>query len=386
MSALINWLTIPENDHRFRNAGKLNEPKIVDIQRELAQYVNKISGTTWNEKNIRNNMRYSREKYCQALLLFNKEDKKTSFGGEQQNQQHKEEYNRARRQKILEICPDFDRFYAIYCDKAPIPIARRAEAADSFSSSLAGKRMVEEDSDPETETDISDDDDDFCDPEPGTESRVRTGLRAKHAVKKTIGNNQLRLAKRPRADHYKSNTDSGIDTTTTTVSMPNKLNILIDSIKAVAQSPPFQKDDAAERADSWKNLRRREEALDERERNWADRMLEHELRHDEMLNRRRIESTDQIGKGGVTKGKGAMATGISITARGYRRREDGAEYEEQTLNKNPASLSDSHLASRLQALQESKSKVETQLAELETHREKLKATGGRNTDIPGKLW
>ncbi|KAF9192412.1 hypothetical protein BGZ51_005606 [Haplosporangium sp. Z 767] len=43
------------------------------------------------------------------------------------------------------------------------------------------------------------------------------------------------------------------------------------------------------------------------------------------------------------------------------------------------------LTSRLQTLEASKSKVLLQIKELEAHREKLKATNGRDTDIPGRL-
>ncbi|KAF9351463.1 hypothetical protein BGX26_010547 [Mortierella sp. AD094] len=56
------------------------------------------------------------------------------------------------------------------------------------------------------------------------------------------------------------------------------------------------------------------------------------------------------------------------------------------LNRKPESLSDSLIASRLQTLEESKRKVQLQLTELEAHREKLKSTAGRDTDLPGKLW
>ncbi|KAI1318830.1 hypothetical protein EDD11_005676 [Mortierella claussenii] len=57
-----------------------------------------------------------------------------------------------------------------------------------------------------------------------------------------------------------------------------------------------------------------------------------------------------------------------------------------TLNRNPETLSDSLIASRLQTLEESKRKVQLQLKELEAHRDKLKSTVGRNTDLPGRLW
>ncbi|KAF9964613.1 hypothetical protein BGZ70_006208 [Mortierella alpina] len=56
-----------------------------------------------------------------------------------------------------------------------------------------------------------------------------------------------------------------------------------------------------------------------------------------------------------------------------------------TLHRNPQSLSDSLLESRLQTLQDSKRKVLHQLAELESHRDKLKSTNGRDTDLPGRL-
>ncbi|KAG0263136.1 hypothetical protein BG011_009238 [Mortierella polycephala] len=56
------------------------------------------------------------------------------------------------------------------------------------------------------------------------------------------------------------------------------------------------------------------------------------------------------------------------------------------LNQKPESLSDSFLTSRLQALEESKTKVLYQLKELEEHRDRLKEMNGRDTDIPGKLW
>ncbi|KAG0019245.1 hypothetical protein BGZ81_009868 [Podila clonocystis] len=72
---------------------------------------------------------------------------------------------------------------------------------------------------------------------------------------------------------------------------------------------------------------------------------------------------------------------------GYAYREYHDPDQSSTLlNRKPESLSDSLLASRLQALDESKRKVEHQLAELDAHREKLRTTGGRNTDIPGRLW
>ncbi|KAF9947878.1 hypothetical protein BGZ72_010185 [Mortierella alpina] len=57
-----------------------------------------------------------------------------------------------------------------------------------------------------------------------------------------------------------------------------------------------------------------------------------------------------------------------------------------TMHRNPESFSDSLLESRLQALQDSKRKVLHQLAELESHRSKLKYANGRDTDLPGRVW
>jgi len=58
-----------------------------------------------------------------------------------------------------------------------------------------------------------------------------------------------------------------------------------------------------------------------------------------------------------------------------------------TLNRNPESISDSLLKSRLATLQESKQKVLTQLKEVEAHRSKFETPeNGRRTDIPGRLW
>ncbi|KAF9578077.1 hypothetical protein BGW38_006331, partial [Lunasporangiospora selenospora] len=56
-------------------------------------------------------------------------------------------------------------------------------------------------------------------------------------------------------------------------------------------------------------------------------------------------------------------------------------------NRDPAKLSDSFITNRLQVLEEAKSKVHQQLAEVEAHKHKLKSESkGRNTDLPGRLW
>ncbi|KAF8947081.1 hypothetical protein BGZ47_010326 [Haplosporangium gracile] len=73
---------------------------------------------------------------------------------------------------------------------------------------------------------------------------------------------------------------------------------------------------------------------------------------------------------------------------GYAYREyNDPDQSMTTLTRNPETLSDSLLESRLQKLEVSKKKVLTQLAELEAHREKLQmASKSVNTDIPGRLW
>ncbi|KAF9914178.1 hypothetical protein BX616_008809 [Lobosporangium transversale] len=57
-----------------------------------------------------------------------------------------------------------------------------------------------------------------------------------------------------------------------------------------------------------------------------------------------------------------------------------------TLHRKPETLSDTLIDSRLKTLEDSKQKVMQQLSELESHREKLKNTAGRDTDLPGRLW
>ncbi|KAF9425961.1 hypothetical protein BGZ76_002995, partial [Entomortierella beljakovae] len=56
------------------------------------------------------------------------------------------------------------------------------------------------------------------------------------------------------------------------------------------------------------------------------------------------------------------------------------------LNRKPDSLTDELIENRLESLKSNKQTVQQQIKELESHRQKLKSTAGRDTDLPGRLW
>ncbi|KAF9189656.1 hypothetical protein BGZ51_009385 [Haplosporangium sp. Z 767] len=243
MNALLDWLTVPENDHRL-NTGKISGTKIGDLHKEIAEYVNKRSGTTWKADQVKTNIRYARDKYRLAKDLTN-----TTSEGDAETE--------TLRERMLAICPAYDRLYAVY-ENSMI----RDPSSPRQSVSYPGEEQISDGSDRET-SDL--DEDNAAGDASDGDTQPEGGTRENSVAQSTTGNRKSQTAKRRKVDHLTNLKDS------------------LDSIKGLAQQTNNSSNEIME---ARKDLRRREQAQDEREKVWAEKMMDRERKHDEMLAQR----------------------------------------------------------------------------------------------------
>ncbi|KAF9950738.1 hypothetical protein BGZ72_007657 [Mortierella alpina] len=94
----IDWITTPENYDRLYKHRSISGERILDIQSEIAQYVNAKAGTTWVSETVKQKTTYAKVQYTRAAQLTRKRGER-------------EDAFQARRHVI---CPYFDRFHVVY--------------------------------------------------------------------------------------------------------------------------------------------------------------------------------------------------------------------------------------------------------------------------------
>lgn len=102
MGAFVDWITDPHNHEKLNKVRTVSGQKKTDIYEQIAEYVNGIAGTDWNQKIVKSKIDYAKKKYDAARDLA-----KTTGGGSTENLAEL-------RKQMLELCPEYDRFHAIW--------------------------------------------------------------------------------------------------------------------------------------------------------------------------------------------------------------------------------------------------------------------------------
>jgi hypothetical protein len=125
VAELVDWLTDIDN-HNLLNAVRPSPGKKPgDIRKKIAEHVNSIAGTSWDESTVKSKIQYARRQYLKAKDTMGSTGEGDSEDG-------------TLRSRILEICPDYDRFHAVYSGSlslnGPPPIqSTDAQVIDSDS-------------------------------------------------------------------------------------------------------------------------------------------------------------------------------------------------------------------------------------------------------------
>ncbi|KAG0195596.1 hypothetical protein BGX28_001030 [Mortierella sp. GBA30] len=100
----VDWLTTRVNFDRISRKNPNSTEKIIDIYDEIAIHINAVTNhrTQWKRDTVKQKHQYAKRKYAEAL------DVKLQAG--------EGAIDETTRAKILEICPYFDRFHAVFGD------------------------------------------------------------------------------------------------------------------------------------------------------------------------------------------------------------------------------------------------------------------------------
>ncbi|KAF9398062.1 hypothetical protein BGX21_008213 [Mortierella sp. AD011] len=101
MDSFVDWLTDPDNHMRLNNPRPTSGKKPRDLYQEIADYVNGIHDTDWTHETVKAKIQYAKKKYGEATTII----KKTGEGDTDKE---------TLREKIRGICPDYERFHAVY--------------------------------------------------------------------------------------------------------------------------------------------------------------------------------------------------------------------------------------------------------------------------------
>ncbi|ORZ18246.1 hypothetical protein BCR41DRAFT_44085 [Lobosporangium transversale] len=140
MDAFVDWITDPHNYEKLQRVRTVSGQKKADVHTAIAEYVNGVSGTDWTQKIVRNKIEYAKKKYDQAKALADQ-----TGGGDTENLADL-------RRQMMEICPEYDRFHAVWGSslaRNPPPLMQSCRRVIDDSS--------ERESSPETTLDSEDD-------------------------------------------------------------------------------------------------------------------------------------------------------------------------------------------------------------------------------------
>ncbi|KAF9419838.1 hypothetical protein BGZ76_004195 [Entomortierella beljakovae] len=101
MDMFLDWITDPYTYNKLNNPRPTSGQRAVDLYNELAKAVNDKHGTDWDALAVKSKIQYSKKKYDAAREIT----KKTGEGDTDEE---------TLRSKVLGICPDYDRFHAIW--------------------------------------------------------------------------------------------------------------------------------------------------------------------------------------------------------------------------------------------------------------------------------
>ncbi|KAF9350515.1 hypothetical protein BGX26_011321 [Mortierella sp. AD094] len=146
MDAFIDWMTNPENYQRLTNPNpNPGRKKPKTLHQEIADYVNGIHDAGWNRNTAKAKLLYARKKYFEARDLDHGSIYKSKI---------------VLRKHILSICPDYDRFKAVFDDlpnNSPLPPPSPKQSIPKQSVSKQSGLNLDDDSESPNNDNHSDD-------------------------------------------------------------------------------------------------------------------------------------------------------------------------------------------------------------------------------------
>ncbi|KAF9425814.1 hypothetical protein BGZ76_003060 [Entomortierella beljakovae] len=241
MDAFVDWVTDPENHQRLNNPRPTSGKRASDIHLEIADYINSLhDDLKWTAENVKSKIQYAKKKYAEARALSNS----TGEGDTDEA---------TLRERILAILPEYDRFHGVYSTSLSRNPPRPKQSVVYLDDQPAGDADGIEDNISELSVEDLDE--------------VGSSMSGSHRKRRRKNNSQ-----------HITDTMTGFATAAVTESSARA--------KAVESS-------LIDLAETRKDVRRRELAIEEREKESYQRMAEAERKHQEILDRKHQEMLDR---------------------------------------------------------------------------------------------
>ncbi|KAF9190777.1 hypothetical protein BGZ50_009828 [Haplosporangium sp. Z 11] len=101
MNELVDWLTDFDNHKRLHAVRPVSGQRPVDVRKEISAYIKERCGAEMDEAQIKSKIQYAKKRYQEAKELTERTGEGDTESG-------------TLRERMLELCPDYDRFHAIY--------------------------------------------------------------------------------------------------------------------------------------------------------------------------------------------------------------------------------------------------------------------------------
>ncbi|KAF9411040.1 hypothetical protein BGZ76_005400 [Entomortierella beljakovae] len=254
MDAFIDWVTDPDNYLRLNNPRPTAGKKAVNIHLEIAKYVNGIHETDWTGDTVESKLQYMKKKYSEARTILSS----TRAGDTDETTLH---------DQVIAICPEYDRIHAVYGGSLlKNPPRPRQSVVYQEDEPTVDHGMTEE-----GEHLIADDDGSVISiNDRGIE---RPSTEDTESIVSMSNRKRQKTSKKPQPK------------------VPGKLE---DSMSAIARAANSEAEVRVALVQSSVNdldevrkvIQHREAAIDEREKESHRRLIENEMKHQAMLDRR----------------------------------------------------------------------------------------------------
>ncbi|KAF9978370.1 hypothetical protein BGZ65_007028 [Modicella reniformis] len=260
MDTFVDWLTDPRNhDLLHKKRIHLGGEKPRKAYAEIAEIIQTKHGVRWSTDTVYSKLAYSKKKYEQARALEAKAKKvaATATAAEMEDTE-------LIRNRILFICPPYDKFYRIWGDglgsRSPPRLRQTIMSADDQVSVK------------ESSSDVSDVEHELL----GAGGDQTHELEAESVVSDRENTEEPLKRRRKHND---------------TRTLEELTRLLGHFQTAAEREAEIQAMHLKEFGDRRNDLRHREQVLERRDSDQAERLLETEKKHQEMLDRR-VQNTD----------------------------------------------------------------------------------------------
>ncbi|KAG0211047.1 hypothetical protein B0O80DRAFT_497149 [Mortierella sp. GBAus27b] len=246
MDTFVDWITDAENYERLTKKRPISGHKLTDVHDDIAKYVNSLHGTTWDRSTVKSKLQYVKKKYDQARDIM-------SSTGEGNTD------TETLSDRVLILCPPFDKLDTVFgtsLSRNPLPPVQTLppQHGDPVNPRGPTPEMVDE-------GDVGDVDSDY-------QSIDDTASHSTRESSSDRGNKRRKTDKNPSA------------------TLQEHFNLVAQA----AERQRIAKDNMTD------ELRRRHEAIETRERDLTERLLDIERKHHEMLMKREEQHWEMLAK------------------------------------------------------------------------------------------